>query len=192
MRRKRCGIGKVGLSHHAQCLLTKGGIPLHTQLLAQLCVIAQFGVCIQRQVIGKQTDVMGKQQADALLHPAGDASIHAAPKQAVVHEDGISLVGNGRLNQGAAGSYTADDVADLGFAFYLQAIGAVVFEALGLEQSIEMGEEVLSLNHGNHCAKPTMASTCTGIKKGSRSCPWDMAGTTLSGPSPSAASHAMP
>jgi hypothetical protein len=67
------GIGKVRIGQPAQVLIAECGLPLHAQPRTKLRVVAQFGMGIQRQVIGKQIDVMRQQQTDALLEPARDA-----------------------------------------------------------------------------------------------------------------------
>ena len=148
------GTGKVGIRQPAQVLIAKRSLPLYTQLEAQLRVVPQLGMGIQWQVIGKQIDVMRQQQAYALLEPTGNPTIHAAPEQAVVHKDGVGLGVDGRLDQRTAGRDAADDAADLAFAFHLQAIGPVVLESFGLQQPVEDGKEVVSLNaHASHCAQ---------------------------------------
>ena len=135
---------------------------------------------------------MRQQQANALFHPASDPTIHAFPEQAVVHKDGIGLIGNGRFNQGAAGRHAADDVANCGFAFDLQTVRAVVFEALGLQQGVEMRKKVLALDHGTDCAKPHTSTKHAGTKKGSRSYPFQVLLRERITSSPWAASPWMP
>ena len=156
---------------------------LQTQSQAQLGVVAQLGVRVQGQVVGQQIDVVGQQQADPLLHPAGDAPIHAAPEQAVMHEDGIGPGLDRSFDQGATGRHTADDAANLALAFDLQAVGPVVLEAFGLQQAIKLGQKVVSQDHGPDCAHAAVPAGTrplnsqalhrhiAGTKKGSRSCP---------------------
>jgi hypothetical protein len=92
----------------------KRPVGLGAEPLAQLRVVAQLRVRIERQVVGEQVDVVRQQQGQALLHPAGDAPVLAAPEQAVVHEDGVGAGGDGRLDQRAAGGHAGDDAPDLG------------------------------------------------------------------------------
>jgi len=54
-------------------------------------------------MVGKQIDVVLEQGLQALLHPTGHAARLTAPKQAVVHHDGIGVDGDGGLNQGQTG-----------------------------------------------------------------------------------------
>ena len=53
----------------------------------ELRVVAEFGVRVERQVIRVEVDVVGQQKRQPLLHPAGDATVLAAPEQAVVNEN---------------------------------------------------------------------------------------------------------
>ena len=130
----------------AQVLLAKpriGGKPQHP---AQLRVVAQFGMGIERQVVRKQVDVVCQQQLQPLLHPARDAAVLPAPEQAVVHKDGVGLRCNGRLDQRTAGGHAAHHAPDLGLALDLQAVGAVVLEALGLQQAVKRLQKLTAVN----------------------------------------------
>lgn len=138
---QRLPVRKCGGRHTTQILLAKTCVGHPTQHAAQLDVVAPFGVGIQRQVVGIQVDVVRQQQLQALLHPARDAAVLPAPEQAVVHKNGISAGGNGCLNQRTAGGHATDDARDLGLAFDLQAIGAIVLEALGLQQAVKSLQE---------------------------------------------------
>ena len=102
---------------------------------------------VQRQVVGEQVDVVREQQGQALLHPAGDAAILAAPEQAVVHKDGVGLGLHRRLDQGAAGSDARNQPPHVFLALHLQPIGPVVLEPLGLEQAVEGLQELLCTGH---------------------------------------------
>jgi hypothetical protein len=88
-------------------------------------------VRIERQVVREQVDVVAQQQAQALLHPAGDAAVLAAPEQAVVNEDGVGLGVDRGLDERPAGGHAGDDLAHHGAALDLQAVGSVVLEAPG-------------------------------------------------------------
>ena len=134
-----CGAGKVRIPQPAQVLIAKAGLPLHTQAGTELGVVAEFRMRIQRQVVGKQIDVIGHQQTNALLEPARDAPIHAAPEQAVMHKNSIGPGVDRRFNQGTAGGHAADHSLNLAFTFDLQAIGPVIFESFRLQQLVEAG-----------------------------------------------------
>ena len=83
---------------------------------------------------------MGEQEFEAFFHPACDHAGLSAPKQAVVDEDGVGFCSNRSFNQRAAGGDAGYDFANLRFALDLQAVGAVVGEAFGLQQGVEGGE----------------------------------------------------
>ncbi|MNT66095.1 hypothetical protein D3C72_2041320 [compost metagenome] len=88
-------------------------------------------------MVGEEVDVIAQQQAQALLHPAGDTAVLAAPEQAMVNEDGIGLGVDRGLDQRAAGGHARDDLADHGAPFDLQAVGSVILEAPGGQQQVE-------------------------------------------------------
>jgi hypothetical protein len=122
----------------------RAGVRHQAQLEAELRVVAEFRMRIERQVIGEQAYVVAEQEAEPLLHPAGHAPVLAAPEQAVVHEDRIGLGKDRSLDQRAARGHARDDLAHRGAAFDLQAVRAVVLEALGREQEIERMQEFVA------------------------------------------------
>ena len=147
--RQHIGIGKrfaIGaLAQKTQVLLTKAAVGLQPQPQPQLGVIAQRGVRVQRQMVGKQVDVVRQQTFQPLLHPAGHPAVLAAPEQAVVHKNRVGTGVYGRVDQRAVGRHTADQFANAGLALDLQPIGAVVLEALGLHLCIKGGQHGRSL-----------------------------------------------
>ncbi|MNS90386.1 hypothetical protein D3C72_1244360 [compost metagenome] len=128
----------------AEILLPEASVCLPAQTHTQLRVVAQFRMGVERQVIGKQVDVVLDHALDALLHPPSDAPVIPAPEQAMVHKDGICPGGNGRIDQRARRGHAAHQLADLGLALDLQAVGAVVLESFGLQQGIEGLQHVLA------------------------------------------------
>ncbi len=118
------------------------------QQLAQLGVVAQFRMRIQRQVIGKQVDAVLDQQLHPLEFHAGDGRVFAFPEVAVVDENGVGVECDGALDQGAGGGNARDQGADLVASLHLQAIGRVVLEKLRLQQVIEFGEQGGAGDHG--------------------------------------------
>ena len=76
-------------ANEPQVLLTKMSPWLQTQGSTELSVVAQKGMGIQRQVVGKQADVMGQQFRQALLHPSGHHPALVFPKKAMVHQKRI-------------------------------------------------------------------------------------------------------
>ena len=57
----------------------------------------------------------------------------------MVDHDGIGLLRYCRLNQRLAGSYAADELAYRAPAFDLQAVGAVILKARGLQHGVQGG-----------------------------------------------------
>ena len=144
------GVGAIGVAHKAQILFAKAapavGQGAKAQALRQLGVVAQAGVGVERQVVGQQAHVVRQQQRQPLLHPAGDAGALAAPKQAVMHQNGVGPGRNGALDQFAAGRDAADQVPHPRPALDLQAVGAVVLKALGLQRGVEALEQHAALD----------------------------------------------
>ena len=88
-------------------------------------------------MICEQIDVIAEQEAQALLHPAGNAGVLAAPEQAVVNEDGVGLGMDGGFYQRAAGGHAGDDFSHHGAALDLQAVRSVVLEAGRRKKKVE-------------------------------------------------------
>ena len=147
--------GGFAMAEKAERLLaetaTRGTAHVHAQPLRQLGVVAQFGVGIQRQVVGEEVDVVRQQARQTLLHPAGHTAILSAPEQAVVHEDSVGTGRHGGVDEGKAGGHAGDDLAHRRFALDLQAIGAVVTEECRLQQGVESGEQLLAGDWSGVC-----------------------------------------
>jgi hypothetical protein len=92
---------------------------------------------------------MFQQQSQALLEPTGHSAIMTAPKQTVVHQQGVSTRLNGRFNESAACCHTRHDVSHLLLTFYLQSIGAVVFELRRLQQGVAKFNQMVAIAHVN-------------------------------------------
>ncbi len=85
----------------------------------------------------------------APLHP-GDARILALPEVAVVHQHHVGLGLHRGIQQRLAGGHAADDAADLRPPLDLQAIGAVVSDAGGIEKAVGfLHQGVQGDGHGN-------------------------------------------
>src|SRR5262249_8681117 len=93
-RTTQCGpnlVGDLG-GRHRRC----GGayetdilfaeIPAHgpTELLSQLCVVAQHQMRVERQMIGEEIDIVLQQGRHALLSKTGHATVLALPEPAVM------------------------------------------------------------------------------------------------------------
>lgn len=130
----------------ADVLLAKTALGLPAQTEGQLGVIAQTGVGIQGQVVGKKIDVGLEQGPQASLADTGDAAILAPPEIAVVHQDGIGFSSNGGIYQGLAGRHPGDNSAYLGLAFHLQAVWAIIPEPRRLQELVQIARQFISLH----------------------------------------------
>lgn len=142
------GFAVLEAAEKAQLLLAeapgRSGMGQQAELQAELRVVAELGMRVERQVVGEEVDVAVQQQRQPLLHPAGDAAVLTAPEQAVVDEDGIGLGADGGLDQRAARGHARDDLAHRGAALDLQAVRSVVLEALGSEQQVECVKQLVA------------------------------------------------
>jgi hypothetical protein len=104
-------------------------------------------VGVERQVVGIEVDAVAEQQRQALLQPAGDAAVHAAPEQAVVDQQRVGAARDRRLDEGAAGGDAGDDLAHLGAALDLQTVRPIILEAPGVEQGVQAVLEIGTVGH---------------------------------------------
>ena len=102
---------------------------------------------VQRQVIGDQADVVTQQGGEPALFHAENARIFAFPEPAVMHQYGIGGVRHCCIEQCLAGRDTGHHSFDFGTPFHLQAIGAIVAEAVSRQQAIGVGDQFTQL-HG--------------------------------------------
>lgn len=142
------GLAVLEAAEKTQLLLAeapgRSGMGQQAELQAELRVVAELGMRVERQVVGEEVDVAVQQQRQPLLHPAGDAAVLAAPEEAVMDEDGIGLGADRGLDQRAARGHARDDLAHGGAALDLQAVRSVVLEALGSEQQVECVQQFVA------------------------------------------------
>ena len=110
---------------------------------------------VQRQVVGIQVDVVVQQQSQALLQPSGHRAVLTAPEQAVVNKDRVRLGRHSRLDQRQTSRHARDDLADFCLALNLQAVGTIVFEALGLQERIESAQQLSTPGGRGQGKKPS-------------------------------------
>ena len=134
-----------------QRLLAETCIGDQAQTLPELGVVAEFGMRVQRQVVGIEIDAGIHQAPHARAQPARQPPVLAAPEQAVVHQQGVSAGGDGGIDESQAGGDARDDAAHLGPTLDLQTVRPIILESLWLQQLLQ---EILDLNpicHGAHC-----------------------------------------
>jgi hypothetical protein len=115
----------------ADVLFTKMSCGREPQNFGQLRVVAQGGMGVQWQVVGKEVDVVLEQKRQACFHPSRHDPTLSSPKESMVNQYGLGLSLNGFFDQGQACGDAADNVMDFSRTFHLQAIGPIVFEVLG-------------------------------------------------------------
>ncbi len=137
----------AGVADHTQIQRIERAGDHQPEPLRELNIVAEFGMRIERQVIGNQADVVGQQRGQAPPLDAGNAGILVFPEIAVMHEHGISIRFDRRIEQRLAGGDAGNQSANLLAPFDLQAIRAVIGEQLRRQQGIERGDQLLTTNH---------------------------------------------
>jgi hypothetical protein len=121
-----------------------------TEPLTELDVVTEFGMGIERKMIGDQTRARPEQCPCAPPFDANQTGGFVLPEPAVVDQDGIGPLGDRRLDQRRAGRDTGDQTSDRTLSLDLQAVRGIVSEARRLEQVFAITDEVLCFGHGGH------------------------------------------
>ena len=106
---------------------------------------------VQRQVVGEKVDAGVHQPPYARAQPPRQPAVLAAPEKAVMYQQRVGVGGNGRIDEGQAGSDPRHDTAHLGTALDLQTVRPIILEGLWLQQLLQ---EIVDLNpicHDVHC-----------------------------------------
>ena len=93
---------------------------------------------IERQVIGKKTDLAAKQRRQPTTPDSGNPPILAAPEIAVMHQQGIGIPICRGINQRLARGNTCDQTTNLLASFHLQSVWAIILEAPRIKQPVEI------------------------------------------------------
>ena len=107
------------------------------QHACQLGVVAQLRMGVQRQVVGVQVQVVVQRQRHAGAASADDAAVLVAPHPAVMDQHRVRAALDSHAQERLAGGDSGDNVSDLGTAFHLQPVGAVVLESGGLQGVVQ-------------------------------------------------------
>ena len=102
---------------------------------------------IQRQVIGKQVQIVAQQRLQALALDPTDALFFTAPEVAMVHQHRVGLFHQGRIQQGLTGGDPADHPANLLAPLHLKAIRAVILETCALQLGIQRRQHDIPFDH---------------------------------------------
>ena len=135
------------LANKPDVLLAKMALRLQTKTQSQLRVVPQFGVRIERQMVGEQVDVVRQEQRQPLFHPTSDAAVLAAPKKAVVYKDCVRLRSDGSFNQRPTRGDARNHLANIVCTFDLQAVGTVIPKTLRLEQIVKALQKLSAISH---------------------------------------------
>ncbi|MNK78159.1 hypothetical protein D3C87_977790 [compost metagenome] len=112
----------------AQLIIAETAVRHEAKLQAELRVISQFGMVIQRQVESHQVDVGAKQPFQARMFLADDPGVLVFPEIAVMDQDGIGAGLDRRVDEGQAGRHAGHHVGDLRSTLHLEAVRAIVLE----------------------------------------------------------------
>ncbi len=122
---------------HSECLELLGAEPSREQR-----VVAELSMGVERQVVGGERDVGVEQDLQPSPQRHVDRLGTRAPEEAVVHEQQISILGCRQLEQLGVRRDARREHLDVARAGDLQPVDAVVVEALGLEQPIDLCENL--------------------------------------------------
>ena len=81
------------------------------------------------------------QRAEATAAQPRDARTFVAPEIAVMHQHGIKIVRHGVIEQRLAGADPREQAGNLGSAFHLQAVWAIILKAGGVQIGVQMVDE---------------------------------------------------
>ena len=115
--------------------------------------VAQGGVAIQGEVVGKEADASGKQRLDAAAQHPYDKRVALGPKQAVVDNQGVCPAGASRRDGLQGDRDGGGDLFDRHTAIHLQAVAGGVDIAPGSEEGIQGGGQVAGRDCLTHLSK---------------------------------------
>ena len=116
-------------------------------MFGKVGVVAQLGVLVKRQVVGKEVQLMREQRGKATLLQTDHLRRFAFPEVAVMHQERVCLPVNRRGYCRLRGGDGGKDAADFRPPFHLQAVGRVIAETGALQQFVQMGLQLVTGNH---------------------------------------------
>lgn len=109
--------------------------------------VAQLHVPVQRQVVRDQRDVVGQQKPDPLAEGADQSRrLAPVPQQTMVDDDGVGPAVDGPGEQSARRGHRGHHALDIGRTLDLQPVGAVVPHGVGIENFIEIRDELVEIH----------------------------------------------
>jgi hypothetical protein len=103
-------------------------------------------MCVQRQVPGKQVQIVLQQEFQPSLFDADHAAVFVFPEKTVMYQYCIRSLFHRRFQQRHVGGDAADQAHDLRLAFYLQPVRAVVPETGDFKQLLCIIFQFLSVH----------------------------------------------
>ena len=135
---------RVEAPHADQILLPGAPGLLDAETCGELRVVAELGMRVEWQMVGKQVEAALERERDAAPARTGDAQVLVAPEPAVMHQHRIGVRLRRRFEQREARTDAGDEPANLRTALQLQPVRAVIAEARRLEQRIEITVEFVA------------------------------------------------
>ena len=132
------------LAQHDEPRLADGSPRGQPQTAPHARVVANFGMHIERQVIGVEIDVCGQKRCEALAVIADNSRIITFPEKPVVNDDGVGFGGYCGVDQGLIGRDADHNVRYRGAARYLQAVNGNVLETANFEELIEVTRQLVT------------------------------------------------
>lgn len=143
-----CGGGKAPhIADTARVAGLQPALDLDAETLGELGVVAQFGVAIERQMVGKQTDPGIEKELDTLVAEARDARVFVAPEITMMDQNRVRTAVDSGFHQCLARRDPRYHPLDLVTSLDLKAVGAIVLEGLGLEQPLQLAFQFGTMYH---------------------------------------------
>ena len=142
--KRMCGHRGRQITGTADLLLAEMQRRRQAEPAPQLCVVAQFGMRIKRQVVGQQVDLVREQQSKAAPTRTDHPHVVALPEKSMVHQNRIGAGRDCGLDQRQARGHTRDQAQNLSLSFHLHAVWAIIAKARRFEQLVQRFQNLCS------------------------------------------------
>ncbi|CAM2149334.1 hypothetical protein PT2222_210077 [Paraburkholderia tropica] len=124
--------------HPAEILLAEPLLADPAELGAELRVIAELRVAVERQMVGKQVEVVREQCLQATIFAPRDLRRLVLPEVAVMDQHGVGAPLERGFQKGQRGGHAGRDLLHAPPPFHLQPIRAVVLEPPGFQKIVQI------------------------------------------------------
>ena len=131
----------TGAPENPQPVVTENPLRNPAHLQAQLRVVSQLRMQVERKVIRQQIDIGLDQLADATPLEAGDRRRLTLPEVPVMDEDRVGARRDRRIDERIACGDARDEGLDVGPSFHLQAVWAIIANLRHIEKIVEIARE---------------------------------------------------